>query len=46
MSHAASLPGLWMPVAVAVLGLSLSQLKYVWSPSFLDPMISGGLAQV
>ncbi len=26
-----------MPVAVAVLGRSLSQVKYVWSPSFLDP---------
>ena len=33
--HAASLPGLEIPVAVAVLGWSLFHDKYVWSPSLL-----------
>ena len=33
--QAASLPGLVIPVAVAVLGWSLFHDKYVWSPSLL-----------
>ena len=35
-NHAASLPGLEIPVAVAVLGWSLFHDKYVWSPSLLS----------